>query len=415
MMETKGEALFSERPKNKRFDIELKKKVIEKVQSGQTVPAVCRELGIKSVRLVYDWIYKFRREGGITESIKPKSTRPHHQPKLTSQWIIDKIIKLKKEKPEMGSLAMSEHLLRFESVSLSKCTIGKVFKKHGLVDGDAGAAEARYRTKGDDKKQFEQQVEKETGEWERFSRPNPNDMWQMDIMGFYIRDAHKVYLISALDDCSRMIVGWGLFREQTASNVLEVLRGALVRFGAPKEILTDQGAQFKHWGGITQFQKLLKKLKIEHIQARSHHPQTCGKIEAFHKSIHRELIDKEFFVTQEQAVEKIGRFIEHYNYGRPHSAIEGFTPSDRYFGIIESLKKYIADYQAPKNKQEEAQENIGIARASKLYLIGKVLGHDVRLQELGGQLSIYIDQHPFKEINLLQPLQIEENSVTIQS
>ncbi len=318
----------------------------------------------------------------------------------------------------MGARAMSEHLLRFESVNLSHSTIAKVFKKHKIADGDAGAAEARFRTKGDNNKQLEQQVEKEMGEWERFSRPHPNDLWQMDIMGFYIRDAHKVYLISAIDDCSRMIVGWGLFREQTAENVLEVLRGSLVRFGAPKEILTDQGAQFKHWGGITQFEKLLKKLKVEHITARSHHPQTCGKIEAFHKSIHRELIDKEFFVTQEQAVEKIARFIEHYNYGRSHSALDGFTPSDRYFGIVESLKKYISDYRAPKNKDEEKAENISIARASKLYLVGKVLGHDVRLQELGGQLSIYLDGQAFKEINLLQPLQfesvlLEETSVRI--
>lgn len=52
-------------------------------------------------------------------------------------------------------------------------------------------------------------------------------------------------------------------------------------------------------------------------------------------------------------------------------------------------------------------ESIGVARASKIYLIGKVLGHDVRIQELGGQLSIYINQQPFKEINLLQPMQIE--------
>ena len=300
-------------------------------------------------------------------------------------------------------------------VNLSTRTVGKVFKKHELPDGDAGAAEARYRTRGDDKKEFEQQVEKEMGQWERFCRPNPNDLWQMDIMSFYIRDAHRVHLISALDDCSRMIVGWGLFREQTADNVLEVLRGALVRFGVPKEILTDQGAQFKQWGGVTRFEKLLKKLKVEHIKARAHHPQTCGKIEAFHKSIHRELIDKEFFVTQEQAVEKIGRFIEHYNYGRPHSALDGFTPSDRYFGIIEALKKYIADYQAPKNKQEETgQEQIGVARGSKLYLIGKVLGHDVRLQELGGQLSIHLDQRPFKEVNLLAPLQTEAPSGTVQ-
>jgi len=416
MIESVNGARASNRGSLRSYDFEFKKKAVERaIALGRGgVPLACEELKIDAVSTLHGWVKKVEKGGW--ESLQRKSTRPHHQPKLTSQWLIDKILKLKKEKPEMGAAAMSDHLLRFESVSLSSKTVGKIYKKQGLVDGDAGAAEARYHTKGDDKKQFEQQVEKDTGEWERFSRPNPNDLWQMDIMGFYIRDAHKVYLISALDDCSRMIVGWGLFREQTADNVLEVLRGALVRFGAPKEILTDQGAQFKHWGGVTQFEKLLKKLKIEHIMARSHHPQTCGKIEAFHKSIHRELIDKEFFVTQEQAVEKIGRFNEHYNYGRPHSSLDGFTPSDRYFGIIESLKKYIADYQAPKNKQEETQaESIGIARASKLYLIGKVLGHDVRLQELGGQFSVHIDQRPFKEINLLQPLQIETNSATIQS
>lgn len=407
MTQINGGALFSGGRKTQTYDLEFKKKVIARVTAGESVLTVCRDLDIAAVSTVHGWIHKHRRSNGTAADSTKKSRRPHHQPKLTSQWIVDKILKIKKEKPEMGAKAMSDHLLRFESVNLSHSTIAKVFKKHNVPDGDAGAAEASFRTKGDNNKQLEQQVEKETGEWERFNRPHPNDLWQMDIMGFYIRDAHKVYLISAIDDCSRMIVGWGLFREQTAENVLEVLRGALVRFGAPKEILTDQGAQFKHWGGITQFEKLLKKLKVEHIKARSHHPQTCGKIEAFHKSIHRELIDKEFFVTQEQAVEKIARFIEHYNYGRPHSALNGFTPSDRYFGIIESLKKYISDYQAPKNKDEEKSESIGIARASKLYLIGKVLGHEVRIQELGGQLSIYIDQQPFKEVNLLQPMQIE--------
>jgi transposase InsO family protein/transposase-like protein len=412
--QTSSEALLSGL-KVKQYDFETKKRVMEAVLSGRSVPNVCKEFGLKT-SLVYSWMHVYRKRGGSLEAMKPRSTRPHHQPKLTSQWIIDKILNIKKEKPEMGTSAMSDHLLRFESISLSPKTIGKIFKKYELLDGDAGAAEARYHVKGDKNKQLEQQIEKDTGEWERFNRPHPNDLWQMDIMGFYIRDAHKVYLISALDDCSRMIVGFGLFRDQTADNVLEVLRGALVRFGAPKEILTDQGAQFKHWGGVTQFEKLLKKLKIAHIVARSHHPQTCGKIEAFHKSIHRELIDKEFFVTQEQAVEKIGRFIEHYNYGRPHSSIEGFTPSDRYFGIIEALKKYIADYQVPKNQSEEAHaEHVGIARASKLYLIGKVLGHDLRIQELGGQLSIHIDQRPFREINLLQPLQIDPHSDIISS
>ena len=418
MNKSSGEALLSEPRKKLNYEPEFKAKAVARVVAGESVPKVCKAMGIAAVGTVYGWIDQHRRRSGAVTS-GAKSRRPNHQPKLTSQWVVEKILMIKKAKPEMGARAMSDHLLRFESVNLSHSTIGKIFKKHGIVDGDKGAAEARYHTKGDDGKQFEQQVEKETGEWERFNRPHPNDLWQMDIMGFYIRDAHKVYLISAIDDCSRMIVGWGLFREQTADNVLEVLRGSLVRFGAPKEILTDQGSQFKHWGGITQFEKLLKKLKVEHIKARSHHPQTCGKIEAFHKSIHRELIDKEFFVTQEQAVEKIARFIEHYNYGRPHSSLDGFTPSDRYFCIVESLRKYIADYRAPKNKvEEESSENIGIARGSKLYLIGRVLGQELRIQELGGQLSIHLNNQPFKEINLLQPLltapmQVAETSASV--
>ena len=269
-----------------------------------------------------------------------------------------------------------------------------------MADGDQGSAEQSHLVKGDRGKQLEQTVEKEIGEWERFSRPNPNDMWQMDIMSFYIRDAHKVYLISALDDCSRLIINWGLFRKQTADNVLEVLRVGLAKHGAPKELLTDRGAQFKHWGGVTQFEKLLAKLKIQHSKARPHHPQTCGKIEAFHKTIHRELIDKEFFVSQEQAIEKISRFVEHYNYARPHSSLEGYTPSDRYFGVIDAVKKYLDDSKVPKNEHEEkTEESIAMGRGSQLYLIGKLLGYDIRIQELSGNLSIHVNNQLFKNIN----------------
>jgi transposase-like protein len=217
MTESKGGALFSGPRKTRSYEPELKKKILDRVQAGESVPAICRDLGIESIGTVYGWINGHRRKSGTSASVGKKSRRPHHQPKLTSQWIVDKILKIKKEKPEMGAKAMSDHLLRFESVNLSHSTVGKIFKKHEIVDGDKGAAEARYRTKGDDGKQFEQQVEKEMGEWERFCRPHPNDLWQMDIMGFYIRDAHKVYLISAIDDCSRMIVGWGLFRISTGS------------------------------------------------------------------------------------------------------------------------------------------------------------------------------------------------------
>jgi transposase InsO family protein len=393
--------IVGSKPQNtsrKNRSAEFKKQVLDRANETSDL-AAAKEFSVgKST--IGKWRLRYQAKGlaGLVDA----GSRPHHQPKKTSQWIIDKIINLKKKSPEMGSVAVSQHLVRHENVALSAPTIAKIFKKEKLPDGDQGHAEASHFVKGDKDRRLEQTLEKELDVWERFCRPHPNDLWQMDIMSFNIRNAHQVYLISSLDDCSRMIVGWGLYRQQTADNVLEVLRTSLARYGAPKEILTDQGAQFKHWKGVTEFEKILAKLKIQHIKARPHHPQTCGKIEAYHKTIWRELIDKDFFLSQEQAIERISRFVEHYNHVRPHSALDGFTPADRYFGVIEAVKKYLQDFQKPKNETEEKQGDFGIGRGSKIYLLGKILGQEVRIQELSGRLSIHLNNQPWREVNLLQ-------------
>ena len=176
MTESNGGSLFSGPRVVKKYSAEFRQKFVSRVMAGESVTAICREFGGLSVSTAHAWVHKHRVHLG-KQPVAAKSRRPHHQPKLTSQWIVDKILKIKKEKPEIGAKAMSEHLLRFESVNLSHSTVAKIFKKHDIVDGDKGAAEARYRTKGDDGKQFEQQVEKEMGEWERFARPHPNDLW----------------------------------------------------------------------------------------------------------------------------------------------------------------------------------------------------------------------------------------------
>ena len=250
---------------SRKYSTELKLQAVKRAKEIGNVNATAKELNIASDVTLRGWIKKYDEFGADGLIVRP--SRPHHSPKKTSKWIVDKIIKIKKDRTEIGSKAMSEYLKRFESVNISSTTISKLFKKNGLCDGDAGYAESSFYVKGDKDKQLEKSVEAELGEWERFARPNPNDLWQMDIMSFYIRDQHKVYLISALDDCSRMIINWGLFKEQTANNVLETLRGALAKHGAPIEILTDQGAQFKHWSGVTKFEKIFKKVKNSTYQS----------------------------------------------------------------------------------------------------------------------------------------------------
>ena len=145
---------MTSRSKIRDLSIEQKKKMIERAN----------EVGLKqtadefnvATSTVSKWRKRYR-EGGI-EALVCHSTRPHHQPKKTSQWIIDKIIGIKKQSPEMGSVAMSQYLKRNEEISLSSNTVAKIFKKQELPDGDKGHAESSYRVKGDKDAKLEKEV-----------------------------------------------------------------------------------------------------------------------------------------------------------------------------------------------------------------------------------------------------------------
>lgn len=53
-----------------------------------------------------------------------------------------------------------------------------------------------------------------------------------------------LYLTVIIDLYSRYIVGWGLHSTLDATNCVEVLSGAVSRFGTPDIINSDQGSQF---------------------------------------------------------------------------------------------------------------------------------------------------------------------------
>ncbi|MCP4762919.1 MAG: transposase family protein, partial [archaeon] len=61
-------------------------------------------------------------------------------------------------------------------------------------------------------------------------------------------------------------------------------------YGKMEEILTDRGFVFYSWRGINRFEKFLELKEIDHTHARSHHPQTLGKVEACNRRIKNELI-----------------------------------------------------------------------------------------------------------------------------
>src|SRR5262249_39538294 len=172
-----------------------------------------------------------------------------------------------------------------------------------------------------------------------FERARPNQLWQTDLFTFVLkRQNRRLYLVAFLDDHrpflddeSGFLVSYGLHASQSSALVLEALRAGLASYGPPEEVLTDNGSQYVTWRGKSAFSKELEKRGIRQVVSRPRHPQTLGKIERFWGTLWRECVEAAVFLDLADAQRRIGLFIDHYNFQRPHQGIGGLGAADRFF------------------------------------------------------------------------------------
>jgi transposase InsO family protein len=169
----------------------------------------------------------------------------------------------------------------------------------------------------------------------RFEASYPRELYQMDITYVYLANDGVYYLVIILDDYSRFCVCSELRRDQQGLSMIEVLHRAIERYGKPTKLLTDQGSSFYSWSSEqTLFSRYLDDMKIEHIVADPHSPQTLGKVERLNQTVKRELLKKVHFSSYQEACDGICDYFHQYNYSRPHQGIGGAIPVSRFQGII---------------------------------------------------------------------------------
>jgi hypothetical protein len=199
-----------------------------------------------------------------------------------------------------------------------------------------------------------------------------------------------------MDDHSRFIVGYGLHATQSAALVIEVFRSAVASHGIPEEVLTDNGTQYVTWRGKSAFSKECEARGIRQIVARPRHPQTLGKIERFWGSLWRECVKGAVFIDLDDARTRIGHWIDHYNFKRVHSGIDGLVPADRFFGAAPEVKKAIRERVA-ENALEIAQKGVP---KSPFYLAGNVDGKPFSLSAEGERILLRREGEKPEEIDL---------------
>jgi transposase InsO family protein len=338
------------------FGIAEKLEIVQTRQQGLSLADVAKMYGA-SPYSISRWTTAYERAGlaGLESAPLGRTRRLSPKTEAAGQLVAEVV----KADPAAGIGKVQGSLYRGGFLNLARETVRKLLRRNGV---EPQAVKLKRRNKPVRVRSFE--------------RACPNDLWQTDIMTFMLKGQYRVYLVGFMDDNSRFLVGWGLYRFQKGENVMEVFRAAIEKRGMPKEVLSDNGRQYHSWRGKSKFTSMLTKLGIRHIRSRPYHPQTCGKIESFWRNLNQECLTKMPLATFEEAQSKIGEFIEYYNFKRPHQGIGNLVPSDRYFGVAGQVKQIIAANTA----EVEAAAPVEVTGYTPpTYLVGNIGGKELRL------------------------------------
>jgi transposase InsO family protein len=361
--------------------MEVKLLAIEALEGGVDKEDIAAVIGV-GASTVSAW-YKQYRDGGV-QGLCRRASSIAVRKQCTK--LEERIVAHRKETPNHGVRRIRDDLRREEGLSVSAEKVRTTVTAAGL--GNPAVAPHRRPPQP-----------------RRFERPLPNGMWQIDIFTFQLKRMYRVYLIGIIDDHSRFMVGWGLFRQQTAASVLEVVKGAIGQWGAPREILSDNGRQFVAWRGETRFQRVLKQQGIQHVRSAPHHPMTLGKIERFWQTIWREFLSEAHFASFADACQRLDHWLGYYNHQRPHQGIDGACPADRFYGLADDIEQAVEQ----GCQQNSLRLALGQEPQPPLYLLGQLGGTDVRVVRKGEDIEVKVGEAVREVIRLGAPYEIGED------
>jgi transposase InsO family protein len=296
--------------------VEQRYRAVMAVLDGARVTEVAAEFGV-SRQSVHAWVARYR-DGGLA-GLADRSQRPRSSPNQAPAELEARVCELRRDHPRWGAQRILHELMRGPAPPErlpSRATVHRILLRHGLV-----VPRARRRKRSD---------------YVRWQRPAAMQLWQIDVVyGPRLVDSstgelREARIVTGVDDHSRYCVIARVVERATGRAVCLAFSEALGRFGPPEEVLTDNGKQFTDRfgrGGEVLFDKICRRNGIAHRLTQPSSPTTTGKIERFHQTLRRELLDDARpFTSLLQAQAAIDGWVREYNADRPHQALETKVP-----------------------------------------------------------------------------------------
>ncbi len=293
--------------------VEQRYRAVLEVVGGSRVSEVALRYGV-SRQAVYSWKAKYDAAG--MDGLQEASRRPKSSPTRIPAEVEALVCEMRRTHPRWGARRISFELGRAGAAAPSRATVHRILERNGLVVAQEQQHPRKYK---------------------RWQREAPMHLWQLDLVGgIFLADGRECKMLTGIDDHSRFVVIATVLAVPSGRAVADAFLAAMRVYGVPAEVLTDNGKQFT--GRFTKgrpaevlFERVCRENGITGKLTRPYSPTTTGKIERWHRTLRRELLDVAGpFADLPTAQAAISGWVHAYNHERPHQALDMATPASLF-------------------------------------------------------------------------------------
>jgi len=341
------------------------------------------------------WYYDYMKSGlpGITPKERIDRGRSRALPKDAAQMIYG----LKDEFPYITGKAVYSKLVEggaINAADTSLSTVQRYIRNNGLRHSAENAQEM---------KAFEMEF--------------ANDCWQADTsQGPVIKISGRksqTFLISFLDDASRLITHAQFYLNDNAINMQDSFKQAIAKFGVPKMLFVDNGKSYDN----QQLQLICASIGIVLAHSRPYVATSRGKIERAFRTIKdgwMNAVDWGMFTSLDDLNASLAAFLSEKYTNSTHSSLN-CTPKERFLRDYERIRHIPAeelDFHFLHRKECRVTNAATIKLLGTEYETPQIyIGTKIKIRYLPTDLSelfIFSDDH--KLLHTIRPVRKVENS-----
>jgi transposase InsO family protein len=285
--------------------------MLARLQAGQHQADVAQAMGV-SLTTLKKWLRRFRQEG--LAGLQDRSSRPRQSPRALCERVQRRIIALRQQR-RTGRLIVRQ-------LGVSAASVSRVLRRAGL---------SRWR----DLQPAVPVV--------RYQREHPGELIHLDVkklgrikgLGHRItgdrRSGHRNrgigwdFVHVAIDDASRLAVAH-VAEDEKGDTATALLRRTVEHYRQRgirvQRVMTDNGSPYLS----IAFRQACQQLGIRHLRTKPYTPRTNGKAERFIQTALREWAYASAYRSSAQRSTALQRWMHHYNWHRPHSALQSQPP-----------------------------------------------------------------------------------------